>query len=457
MTKNLNYYINRISDPKELLKDWENTSCKEIIHPHVDSCSKFFLELWSITFKNGLSVYTPMYLITTSISTKSIKQIAKKAIPAIIRSSLFLSLYTALYQRLLCYFINKLGHTRFVYWLAPFISSFITLYIEKAQRRRELSVFMVNQGAENMFKLLYSRGYLTYYPFETGKKIIFAISVAVLMYFFKWERENMSPSIRSLIKALMAPEVILEKNDWLENHVERFTSPLLTLKNITFGNDDPESRERKALHKLNFDSKKLMFWVNGFVRGFTIGYFSKATLSLVSKIFKPKRFLNNWKKVLIKSFGRDTLRFACFVSLLVGIPRMTKIFLLSLINQENKWIDIISGLTGGIATYIYSSTEFTMYLLSKALESLVYALIDRKILPSIPIFESIIYSIGAATLFYSGSWEPWTLRPSYRNFVAKCSGEHYARFSESDGLRSLRIKSGMEKLHQNYLKFKNNK
>lgn len=457
MTKNLNYYINRVSDPKELLKDWENTKCDAIIHPHVDSCNKFFLELWSITFKNGLSVYTPMYLITTSLSTKDVKLIAKKAIPAIIRSSLFLSLYTALYQRFLCYFINRMGHTRFAYWLAPFLSSIITLYIEKAPRRRELSVFMVNQGAENIFKLLYSRGYLTYYPFEAGKKVIFAMSVAVLMYFFKWERENMSPSIRSLIKSLMAPEVMLEKNDWLERHVEKFTSPLLTLKNITFGDDDDsESKERKGLQKFNFNSKKLMFWVNGFVRGFTIGYFSKATLSLISKIFKPRRFLRNWQKVLVKSFGKDSLRFACFVSLLVGIPRMVKIFLITLFKQESKWIDIISGLTGGLSTYIYSSTEFTMYLLSKALECLVYSLIDRKILPSIPFFETMVYSVGAATLFYSGSWEPWTLRPSYRNFVAKCSGDHYSRFSESDGLRSLRIKSGMEKLHQNYLKFKGN-
>lgn len=447
-----------MSDPNELLKDWSNAGCDAIIHPHDESCDRFFLELWSVSFKSALSVYTPMYLITTTISTKNIKQIVKKAVPAIIRSSLFLSLFTAFYQRILCYLINRFGHTRFAYWLAPFISSFFTLFIEKGPRRRELSVFMLNQSIENLFKLLLSRGYLPYIPFEAGKKLIFSISVSILLYFFKWERENMSPSIRSLIKSLMAPEVMLEKNDWLEHHVEKFTSPILTLKNITFGKDESEEpnescpiREKSFYH---LKSKNLMFWVNGFVRGFTIGYFAKITLSLISKIFKPKKFLANWKQIMIRSFGKNSLKFGLFVSMLVGIPRFTKILLTSLFNTENKWIDIVSGLAGGLATYSYSSTEFTMYLLSKALESIVYALIQRKILPKIPLFESFIYSIGSANLFYSGSWEPWTLRPSYRKFIVKCSGEHYARFSESDGLRSLRIGSGMEELHQKYLQYK---
>lgn len=447
MSDHLKSFRDRISDPQELAKDWFSTSCRCVIHPHEGSCNNFFSELWWITFKSGVSMYTPMYLITSAISNPNPKLVLKRAIPAIIRSTLFLSIYTGGYGRILCYLINRFGHSRFVYWLAPFLASIVTFYIEKPQRRRELSVFMVNQGVENMFKMLLSRGYLAYTPFETSKKLLFALSVAVLMYFVRWEPDNMSPTIRTLIKTLMASE----DKDWLEEKVQTVTSPLLRLQVLLLG-DNP-NKENGSM-PFEWDTRRCLFLLNGFIRGFTIGYTAKVTLSFMPKIFKPMKLIQNFQKITSRSFGKSSFQFGLFVSLLVGVPRLIKIILTTLLKKDHPLIDIVSGFLGGISTMILSSTEFTMYLLSKAIECVVYALISRKIVPTIPMFENIVYSLGAASLFYSGSWEPWTVRPSYLNFVAKMSGNHYSRFSECDALRSMRIKTGMEDLHQEYIKLR---
>lgn len=516
-------YEKRVSLPERLAIDWFREPCCEIVHPHMEhACSRYGLEIGTDSFKAALSIYGPLYTVTTLMTKRHPIELLRRALPAIFRSSVFFGTFTFLYARFACFLMQLTGsrNYRFIFWLSPFLMSLLSINIEKSTRRRELAVYMANQTAETLFKMLLSRGWFTYTPFRTGKRALFAASVALLHLFYNWSAQDLAPSVHALLRVLAGTKCQNSAGDWIEKRVRLVTTPILRLaqkkrtenelnksdeKRIgdnkphfenhapvisnsdlsTTGSDAtattlgdgetlvhpdgtvaigtehnvssdetlPDAIENYVLS--SYSKSRVMFTLNGFVRGFLIGYIVRAALAVGPKLFNPVAFVKNYRKILSRSFGRGSFDFGLFVSLMVGVPRLIKVILSKIFNKEHPLIDAVAGFIGGCAgSMLHSSTEVTLYIASKAAEAMVETGVRRGNLPRIPFFVEILYSFSTATLFYAGSLEPWTVRPSYRKFLAKGSGWHYGRFSESDGIRSIRESSGMNQLHRQYVAYK---
>lgn len=543
----LKVYEMRETTKERLGLNWFREPCSELIHPHMEeACSRYGLEIGTDSFKAALSIYGPLYIVTTLLTKRHPVEILRRAIPAIFRSSIFFGVFTFLYSRFACMLFEVMGQRnyRFVFWLSPFLMSLLSINIEKSTRRRELGVYMANQTAETIFKMLLSRGFFVYTPFRTGKRALFAAAVALLHVFYHWSPTDLAPSVHALLRVLVGTKCQKSDADWIEKRVRIVTTPILKLhrqrksksflssspnsapistntnaspppthdqshdspttsqqtaqlsnfgkdlpkdsqdfgkdaqdfgKDSNFGDDsnleNNSNSEKSPLTPLatpsptlpdtlenyvaRYSKSRIMFTINGFVRGFLVGYVVRAALAVGPKLFNPAAFFKHARRILTKAFGRGAFDFGVFLSVIVGVPRLVKMILTKYVGREHPLIDATAGFLGAACgSLLQSSTEITLYIASKATEALVQCGVRNGRLPHIPFFVEILYSFSTATLFYAGNMEPWTVRKSYRTFLAKGSGWHYGRFSESDGCRGLRHSSGMNELHQQYLKYK---
>jgi hypothetical protein len=545
-------YESRKSLPERLALNWFREPCSELVHPHMEeACARYGFEIGSDSFRAALSIYGPLYIVTTLLTKRHPGEILRRAVPAIFRSSIFFGVFTFLYSRFACFLFTAMGQRnyRVVFWLSPFIMSMLAINIEKSTRRRELAVYMANQTAETLFKMLLSRGWFIYTPFRTGKRLLFATAVALLHLFYNWSPSDLAPSVHALLQVLAGTKCQNSAADWIEKRVRIVTTPILRIASpqnrkgsfsslANGGSSTYPSSNSPLLHSPNSNSSpamalkldtdeiqdlgglaatdltltpqpdhqtdqetsdalesqepaeapssdetgigsqlpvapsptlpdtieqyvaaysksRIMFTINGFVRGFLIGYVVRAVLAFGPKLFNPASFIKNARRIMTKAFGKGAFDFGLFVSLVVGVPRLVKVLLTKLFGREHPLIDAAAGFVGGCCgSVLHSSTEVTLYIASKATEALVECGARNGKLPTIPFFVETLYSFSTATLFYAGSMEPWTVRKSYRKFLAKGSGWHYGRFSESDGCRGLRESSGMNQLHRQYLTFK---
>lgn len=518
LVSGLGPYEKRISLPERLAIDWFREPCCEVVHPHMEhACSRYGLEIGVDSFLSALSIYGPLYSVTTLMTKRHPIEIIRRAVPAIFRSSVFFGTFTFLYARFACFLMQLMGNRNYraIFWLSPFLMSLLSINIEKSTRRRELAVYMANQTSETIFKMLLSRGWFTYTPFRTGKRALFAASIALLHLFYNWSPQDLAPSVHALLRVLAGTKCHDSVGDWIEKRVRLVTTPILKLtgkdrdetrkaddnkpgsENLTSQATHPDHTavehatatpqgdlanttipaagvDRQASDALlgrpneetlpdaienyvmsSYSKSRTMFTLNGFVRGFLIGYVVRALLGVGPKLFNPVSFMKHYRKILARSFGRGSVDFGLFISLVVGVPRLIKVILTKLFKKEHPLIDAVAGFIGGCCgSMLQSSTEVTLYIGSKATEALVEGGVRRGFLPRIPFFVEILYSFSTATLFYAGALEPWTVRPSYRGFLAKGSGWHYGRFSESDGLRALRESSGMNQLRKQYITYK---
>lgn len=526
-------YESRVSLPERMAIDWFHEPCSEFVHPHMEhACARYGLEIGTDSFKAALSVYGPLYTVTTLMTKRHPTELLRRALPAIFRSSIFFGTFTFLYARFACFLMQSCGdrNFRFIFWLSPFLMSMVTIFIEKSTRRRELAVYMANQASENIFKMLLSRGYFTYTPFRTGKRALFAAAIALLHVFYHWSPQDLAPSVHALLRVLAGTKCQNSDADWIEKRVRIVTTPILRLagpkksgavparghegdsrESLSAGNfasssegtpssdssnrsssaqegttlpqttifnapqyadgedatTESRSEKEQCLNEptlpdaienyisSSYSRSRVMFTLNGFVRGFLIGYVVRAALAFGPKLFNPAAFLKNARKILTRSFGSASFEFGLFISVVVGVPRLAKVIMTKFFGKEHPMIDAVAGFIGGCCgSLLHSSTEVTLYIASKATEALVQCGVRRGSLPRIPFFVELLYSFSTATLFYAGSLEPWSVRPSYRKFLAKGSGWHYGRFSESDGVRSLRETTGMNQLHRQYIAYK---
>jgi hypothetical protein len=266
-----------------------------------------------------------------------------------------------------------------------------------------------------------------------------------------------------------------DKADWVESQVQTVTNPLFhrvaklrrpTQPKIHVSDVTEVLRETRENNEkqIGGDGVKITgppqsalrtsYYVNGFLRGFALGYFVKSTLAFLPKLFSLPSFIKNFKAAMSASFGSGSLKFGLFVSLMVGIPRFVRVIALKLLGKDYPAVEALAGFLGGAASIVQCSTEITMYLLFKAVEGLFWFLCKRGVLRPIPYGAELLYSLSTATLFYACELEPWSLRSSYRNFLQKTSGGHYLMFSNGAGMTNLREQLSMNALKQDFKRFK---
>ncbi|KAG8296949.1 hypothetical protein J6590_045790 [Homalodisca vitripennis] len=89
-----------------------------------------------------------------------------------------------------------------VSFIPSFISSIIAILVERPSRRSLLSLYVTNVASETLFRMAVWRKWLK--PIKYGEVIIFTVSSAALLYFYRGSH-NKKDSIYSLLRFFVGP------------------------------------------------------------------------------------------------------------------------------------------------------------------------------------------------------------------------------------------------------------
>ena len=120
----------------------------------------------------------------------------------------------------------KLKDSKFLYWFAGAVAS-LSILIERKSRRSELALYAFPRGADSLYMILYDHQLVFKVP--QGEQLLFAISMAVIMFFYENDRKSLSPLVTKLMERFL-PEGL----------------PMQLLNNLTEGH-----RQCSIYYKLN--------------------------------------------------------------------------------------------------------------------------------------------------------------------------------------------------------------
>jgi hypothetical protein len=183
--------------------------------------------------------------------------------------------------------------------------------------------------------------------------------------------------------------------------------------------------------------------MSSFTQSFVFGYGLKGLLALLGNLIRV-RSLKSVPDAIVKSFGRQQIHFGLFLGCLSALSKVVTC-LLRLSRQKDDAINtIVAGFFGGLSAYFSSSVEISMYIFSKAIQTVLSHLTELGFIKPIPYATELIYSFFTALLFYAGFWEPKNLRPSYLAFLHKITGgQIWKEFLRSN--KGLREEFGSER------------
>ena len=157
--------------------------CRDI---HDFSCQWEGLKRFCLVFQLAIKFYLPIHLIPALIFKRhKLKtqpmEVFKFFLKGLLRSSLMLATYIAVFRYGLCFFKN-LRHKVDIWTVlySGFIGPFVSLFWEPAGRRAELTVYMIPRFAEALWDWLVKHGVVK--SIKNGELIIFAVAMAVICY-----------------------------------------------------------------------------------------------------------------------------------------------------------------------------------------------------------------------------------------------------------------------------------
>lgn len=155
-------------------------------------------------------------------------------------------------------------------------------------------------------------------------------------------------------------------------------------------------------------------------KGLVKGAFIAISFRIVINFLKVALKLFRNPSNLLK-FSKADLRFGLFLSFMISIQRFALCFLRRYTNNE-KISSFISGFLSGIPLAFESSQNrvfYSLYLLTRAMETLLKSFVSQKKLPYIPYAYEALYSISFSFLVFTRVWNTECLSPSFYSFTNK--------------------------------------
>jgi hypothetical protein len=249
------------------------------------------------------------------------------------------------------------------------------------------------------------RGWLP--SIKNGDSFLFVIGMAILYYFYKYDKQYLG-NISSILSVLLGDN------------------------NNTNSNNTPSKESSSTISSSPKDPRSFNLWAKttllGMLRGFTIGLVVKGGLGFLSGLTKGHLLKNPWRYLRQNVLGRSTLRFALFLSFLVGGLKGIPSILHKIRRKEDPLHMVITGAVAGSAIALSKNSEISMYFFSKAAEAIFRFLVAKKYVKTMKYGEELLFAVGTGFLFYCSVLEPYTLRPSYWKFLWAMSAGRYAQF-----------------------------
>ncbi|KAL0100313.1 hypothetical protein PUN28_019582 [Cardiocondyla obscurior] len=378
---------------------------------------------------------------------KPTKEDVKKTILGILQSTAFLSWSGFSYSLFICLLRRILGrfYMPTVSFLPSFLSSLSAIVIERASRRTLLCLYVSNIATETLFKMGVWRGY--YSPIPRGEVYIFAVSVAVLLYFFR-SKTNKQDQIYKILRMIVGR---YEETEYL---TKKTPHPGASLKNsmTSSAESDRSVNKSSARHKFSilwksFETYKYIinslkaqskgascphpyscahYILADSVKIFGYGVCGQVALKLILQF---KRLLQKPKLLKTVIFQRDNVNLAVFLGGFAGLYRLTSCMLRRTFHKDSQIYAIPAALIASVTFVAYPNNTIALYFMWKALQLLWNNAVENEKVPEIKWFVIFLYCFSTALLFHTAILEPQNLRSSYWRFLYNVSGGRIAAMS----------------------------
>lgn len=125
-------------------------------------------------------------------------KVIKSLLKNIIRSALFMGCFVGSMRFTLCHVKNYRGKMDRWNVLAASIVCSFSLLIEPTSRMSEIAMFVLPRVIESLWKLQVRAGRVK--NLKYGSELVFAFSMAVLMYCYENQPQMIKPNYRSLLR-----------------------------------------------------------------------------------------------------------------------------------------------------------------------------------------------------------------------------------------------------------------
>lgn len=434
--------------PARLSKFSFDAPCMDYAHPWTDSCVSATTGLGLHSLQESFRIYATVYIIAFLMRRKKpTKEDVKKTILGILQSTAFLSWSGFSYSLFICLLRRTLGrfYMPTVSFLPSFLSSLSAIVIERASRRTLLCLYVSNVATETLFRMGVWRGY--YSPIPRGQVYIFAVSVAVLLYFFR-SKTNKQDQIYKIFRMIVGK---YEDTEYLTKKDSE------TSRNTASGAgemSDRSIRRSSARHKFNilwksFEAYKYI--INSlkaqskdvscphphscahYILADSAKIFSYCVGGQIALklILQFKRLLQKPKLLKSTIFQKGNLNFAVFLGGFAGLYRLVSCMLRRTFHEDSHLYAIPAGLIASVTFLAYPDTTIALYFMWKTLQLLWNDAVENEKVPDVKWFSILLYCFSTALLFHTAILEPQNLRSSYWRFLYTQSGGRIAVMSRT--------------------------
>ncbi|XP_014475106.1 PREDICTED: transmembrane protein 135-like [Dinoponera quadriceps] len=457
--------------PVRLSKFAVDATCAEYSHPWTSSCISSNAGLGLHSLEESLRIYTTLYLFALLMKRKKpTKEDIKKTILGILQSTAFLAWSGFSYSLFICCLSRLLGHLNIltVSYVPSFLSSLTAILIERPSRRPLLCLYVANVATETLFRMGVWRGYFS--PIPKGEVYIFAVSAAVLLYFFR-SKVNKQDSIYKILRLIIGPyeetEYAVKKDSHSKASFESVED------NSIEENNDIRKKCKKnkfSILQKSFETYKYLinilkarsrhascphpyscahYILTGSARAFSYGIGGQLALQLILQF---KKLLRNPKLIKTTILRRENLNLAIFLGGCSGLFRVISCLLRRTFHKDSHIYAIPAGFIASMAFMTYPSNVIALYFMWKALQLLWNDAVESGKVPEVKWFMILWYCLSTALLFHAAIIEPQNLRSSYFKFLYNMSGGRIAVMSriplDMFGLESSKnLKEVLRKTH----------
>ncbi|OXA58442.1 hypothetical protein Fcan01_08151 [Folsomia candida] len=455
-------------------------NCYEIGHTWEPNCNIAAIQLAG-------SVSKEISLIASRRIPKSTTDIVK-LVKDILRSTLFLQTHGLGYVVFLCRLRRMLGKSNFytLSYLPTFLASYVSIMIEKPQRRPLLALYVTNVATETIYRMLRSRGMVR--DIKHFDFFLFCTSMVTVIYNMK-KGNRRGDMVDTILIKIFGPEEFTKKReegDILHLHERQVLRSSAELpRRVSLGGPGlrvvvgPEAENANVRRRANEDTYRNRFvnfvlwmhksvediashlermvtaiyesqihemcphnqscfdyWMEGFYSRFLVGcgiHGLYQTAMLAKNLLSPSR-----KMPIDKTGGllSNSVLYPCIRSGM-GLGMMNLAF--RLINCSFRWLKGMDGPGhAAVSGFISSALGFLLlkppnslglYLFFKAAESVISESHKKNNYVLLNLVDKVygggwclLYSLSTALLFTVAIFEPHNLKPSYYHFLSKATG-----------------------------------
>ncbi|KAK9505032.1 hypothetical protein O3M35_009182 [Rhynocoris fuscipes] len=411
-----------------------DATCNEYVHPWSESCVGATLPLIIPCLKESFRIYSIAYSVALLLKGRvPTEKDLKNTFLGIIQSCIFLTSHGVGYSSACCLIRKVMGYYNFytISFLPSFLSSIISILIERPSRRALLSLYVTNVASETVFRMAVARKLVKPIPF--GEVFIFAVAVGNLLYFYKAHGLPKDP-VYSFLRFLVGPYeekgyIKPDHNDLFNDKKESKLRKYHFCKYI-YRLSDWYQRKLLKLKSLTLHSSCphyyscLYYVLSGGVEKFIKGYI----LQLIIKvIINFKRIVKRPSLLIEIPLKRESVNLAIFVGIFTSVFRTVSCALRRFLDHDSNYSALPAGFLAGLSFYFYRDNTIALYFMWKTFQICYNLASEKGYVPELPWAPVFLHAFSTAILFHVAIVEPTNLRPSYWNFLQDMSGEWIAK------------------------------